>query len=401
MNKIKFSIPTNWDDNLVDQIKVDCVEEIFGKLDSDPVGGGRASSTIRHVSQKKAREHIKKIHQKGVKFNYLLNAGCLNNFEWTIRGQRQLHGLLDWLLDCEIDSVTVSIPYLLEFIKKQYPKLQVNVSTQVGVDRIKKAMFWEDLGADKITLAVTDINRNFKLLTEIRKNIKCKMQLIANLECLYGCPFYEYHSVLNAHASQSGHSSKGFVLDYCYLRCSLIRLQEPKEFIRSGWIRPEDVHYYEDLGVDCIKLVNRGMPTEQILLVLNAYAGRSYDGNLLDLFSWPEKNTIYQNSCLVHKIRYFFRPFSINIFELLKARKIFSKQGVYIDNKKLDGSLEFFLKEDCALKSCRECGYCEQIAKKVIRIDAQLRDETLKKYQNFLDSMLLGKLFTYINDGRK
>lgn len=219
-----------------------------------------------------------------------------------------------------VDSVTISIPYLLELIKNRYPQLGIPVSTQAGVDSIERAKYWEDLGADEITLSFVDVNRDFHLLKEIRKNIRCRLKLIANLDCLYHCPFYKYHSVLNSHSSHSTHPTRGFMIDYCYLSCSYKRMKDSVESIRSGWIRPEDVHYYEDVGIDRLKIVNRTMITEAISLIVNAYAERRYNGNLLDLFSDPRKNIMYCKSNLFHKLRYFFRPFSVKIFRFYKEK---------------------------------------------------------------------------------
>lgn len=393
---IKFYVATNWQEDLIPLIRKEYVDELYGKLSADFIGGGRASSMLPQISKKHASIHIQKAHESGLKFNYLLNATCLDNLEWTITGQRKIRALLDWIVKLKVDSVTVSIPYLLELIKKRYPKLKVYVSTQAGVDGPQRAIYWYNLGADRITLSVLDVNRDFPLLKEIRKSVKCELQLIANLECLYRCPIYKYHSVLNAHSSQSNHITKGFVIDYCHLRCNFIKIANPVEFIRAGWIRPEDIHYYEDIGINHIKLVNRGMSTQEILLIVNAYSDRYYNGNLLDLFSAPTKNIVYQNPNLIHKLRYFFRPFSVNIFKLLKYRRFFTGYGIYIDNQKLEGFLEYFLKESCSLKSCKDCGYCDKVAKKVIKIDEDYRNKNLTKYQEFLDNIISGEIFKYI-----
>jgi hypothetical protein len=51
--------------------------------------------------------------------------------------------------------------------------------------------------------------------------------------------------------------------------------------LQNTWIRPEDLHNYEDL-FDTVKLATRmhGLPG----MVIDAYVRRSYWGNLLDLF---------------------------------------------------------------------------------------------------------------------
>lgn len=392
---MKFSVPVNWQDDLIAKIRKKDVDELYGKLDADFAGGGRASSVVPRVSKKKAAAYVEEIHKNDLKFNYLLNASCLDNMEWQRRGQKKLRDLLGWLINIKADSVTVTIPYLLELIKKQYPQFKVCVSTQAGVDTIERARYWVDLGADEITLSFVDVNRSFHLLEKIRKNVKCGLKLIANLDCLYQCPFYKYHANLNSHASQTGHFSRGFMIDYCYLSCSCKRLMNPVEFIRSPWIRPEDIRYYEDVGIDKIKFVNRAMTTERICLVVNAYTDRRYDGNLLDLFSAPAGNIAHIRSDWFYRLKYFFRPFSVNLLRLYKAKELFLGRGVYIDNRALDGFLEHFLKEDCYLKSCESCNYCKDAAKKAVKISSDYQNDSVRKYKDFLGDLVSSRMFKY------
>lgn len=391
---LKFSVPTNWQKDLISKLAKDNIEELYGKLQEDIVGGGRASVVLPSVSNKELCRHIEEAHKNGLKFNYLLNSTCLDNSEWTRSWQKKFRSFLDYLVKVGIDKVTVSIPYLLELIKKKYQQLEVCVSIQVGVVSVRQAKFWEDLGADEITL-FTDVNRNFPLLGSIKQNVHCKLKLIANIACLYGCPFYHYHANLQSHASQAFHFNKGFVIDYCTLRCRLIRLSCPEEFIRARWIRPEDVKIYEALGIDSLKFTNRDMKTEAICLIVKAYSNRKYSGNLLDLFSDPSKNLRGYNFDL-QKIKYLLKPFKVNIIKLRRATKFLRTDEIYIDNDALDGFLQYFLDGGCSGESCQQCGYCHAIAKRVINISPKFKQAQLQEYKNFLEGLITGDLFSYL-----
>ena len=122
---MKFSVPTNWQDELLDALDKDYVDELYGKLDCDIVGGGRPSCLLPNISKSRFRRHLEESHRRGIKFNYLLNATCISNRELTIWGQRKLRRLLDWIVDNDIEAVTVSLPYLLQFVKHNYPNLKV------------------------------------------------------------------------------------------------------------------------------------------------------------------------------------------------------------------------------------------------------------------------------------
>jgi len=401
--EMKFSVATNWDDNLIREIEnlnsEHKVTEIFGKLASDFVGGGRVSLALPHPSKRQVRRHIQEAHKHGLKFNYLLNASCLDNQEFTISGQREIHKLLDWLGDLKVDVVTVSIPYLLQLIKRQYPQFKVCISIMSQVNTPQRAKYWQDLGADIITLYSIDVTRDFPILRAIRKRVNCELQLIANNGCLLNCPFTQYHGVIVSHASQSTHKKQGFEFYYCMLNCRLFRLTDPVNFLRSDWIRPEDTRYYEEVGINRIKLTERVSTTELISQVVKAYTEGRYDGNLADIIPSLSQRTLVRKkkrTVLINSLRYLFHPFSVNIFRLFKSLRAFSTIDVYIDNRALDGFLEHFFNENCNGKSCEECGYCKEIAKKAIKIDEDYRKRIIAQYKNLLDELVSSKMFKYI-----
>ncbi|MFA6357362.1 MAG: U32 family peptidase [Candidatus Omnitrophota bacterium] len=396
---LKITIPTNWEDDLISGVNKSPVDELYGKLTKDFIGGGRPSSNIPQVDQKKAASHISRIHKSGLKFNYLLNATCLNNVELTTRGQKEIRYLLDWLNELGVQRCTVAIPYLLELIKKQYPKFKVYVSTSARVDSLERAKHWEDLGADGIIFDSVSVNRNFRLIRQLRDGLKCELTLIANVNCLYECPFKNYHCLAISHASQSISCGKGFFLDYSSLMCGYFRVKNPVNFIRADWIRPEDISLYENVGIDRIKLVDRSMPTEFITAITTAYVNRRYEGNLLDLFANCRKKIMYNKFTLFRKLKYFFHPLRINLYQVSKIRDL-TFDFFYIDNRSLDGFLDYFVKNDCTLKSCQDCKHCQALADKVIQFDHDLQQKLIDKYEQYLDKVVSGDIFKYFINNR-
>jgi len=131
---MELTVPTNWDDQLITRVKDAPVKEFFGKLPSDYFGGGRPSLYIPSVRKKVVGRHIDLIHRHGRTFNYLLNASCLDNAEFTRKGRARMHAFLDWLVGNGIDGVTVSVPFLVHWIKRHYPKLRIRVSIIADIE---------------------------------------------------------------------------------------------------------------------------------------------------------------------------------------------------------------------------------------------------------------------------
>ena len=65
--------------------------------------------------------------------------------------------------------------------------------------------------------------------------------------------------------------------------CSGRLLTEPVELLRSPFIRPEDLHVYDELGMDIIKLADRTESAETLMQTARAYAAERYEGNLFQL----------------------------------------------------------------------------------------------------------------------
>jgi len=392
---MKFSIPTNWDNRLIELIDTKNIEEFYGKMHSDYIGGGRSAYSCPPVRKRDAARHIRKIRSMGIRFNYLFNSACLGNEEYTAPWQKQFERLTGWLVDNGVDTITVSVPYLLERLKNRYPRLRVSVSAFAHVNTIHKALFWENLGADEITPSPPELNRNFKGLQAIRAHVKCGLKLIVNNNCLLYCPLHIYHSNITAHASRLRETTTGFTIDYCRINCRYLRLTDTSNFLKADWIRPEDLHVYETIGVNTFKIVDRILSTEAIVKIASAYFAGKHEGNLLDLFPKTRDISVLRRNNMFHYFKYFFRPLFVNPFRLLGIKNLMDDIDIFIDNRALDGFLENTMNKDCITRSCAECGYCSRVAEQVVKIPAQAREKLISAYRDFMNTLNHGDIFRY------
>jgi len=369
-------VPTNWDRELISPLSHNkATVQIYGVLPTSMMGSGGSGPDIPQMTTKQAEEYIRLAHSAGLSFNYLLNAPCLNNMEWQEDTHRELLRHLEWLVGAGVDSVTVAIPYLLELIKCQFPHLKVEVSTIAHVDSVARARFFESLGADTIMLH-SNINRDLKLLKAIRSAVKCELGVLVNTSCLYQCPYEYYHNNTLGHASQSHNPLNGSYMDYCVFHCALSSISDTSQLIKSRWIRPEDMHVYQEMGIDFFKIGGRAMPTEWIINATEAYSSRHYQGNLYDILNnfSPNIRTVKPN------------------LSGTQITAIASPPKLYIDNQALKGFIDFFKKKDC-LSGCSQCDYCQEIADKVVRFDRYEADKYISALEKFLADLISGKIF--------
>ncbi|HEX2953801.1 MAG TPA: hypothetical protein VHR47_07440, partial [Bacillota bacterium] len=285
-----------------------------------------------------------------------------------------------------------------------------------GIGNLQQVKYWEDLGANVLTLAHS-VNRNFALLESLlsyTKQTGTRLRLIANNICLRECPYKLSHGTSNAHASQAGHASSGFFIDYNLLSCTYRKIANPANLIASEWIRPEDIRFYEALcdktGNEnlSIKLLERTKKTTFLMRVVQAYMDRSYEGNLLEIMAWPDyQGTDFKILAAVWNAM----KGGYNLKEIGKFMGFFRIPPIHIDNKKLDGFLDKFLcNDDCTRRICEVaacsgekepgngagsvgCGYCKRWAEKTVGFNPDEITAWLRQAEESMEIIHQSRLF--------
>jgi collagenase-like PrtC family protease len=408
---MRLSVATNFDPGLIEAVKGYPVVELFGKLAEDAVGGGRASYQLERLGRKRLAAHVRRAREAGIGFNYLLNASCLGNHEITRAGQKGIEELCGWLVEIGVASVTVASPFLLKIVKTRFPSLKTRISVFAGVDRVRKAQQWEELGADAIVLDNLLVNRELATLERIRKSVRCDLELLVNNNCLSGCAMASSHMNALGHSGQSWHDNRGFLVDWCFLACTGLKLRDPVNYLRSEWIRPEDLPVYEKLGFDLFKIAERNIPTPVMALRVRAYSERRYDGNLLDLvqpygFSAVRADARHYRRGPAWFLRYLLRPRLVNPFRMMAlkrmadglhmTRPVDGNPPVYVDNRALDGFIERFRESGCRDVDCRECRWCHGFVDRAVKFDEAARSRALEACDAVLRSLHEGDMWRYL-----
>lgn len=402
-----LSVGYSFEPGLIEQLAAfPAVREIYGKMHADLFGGGRSSYTFSRITQKDVKATVKQARALNIKFNYLLNAASLGGLEQTRSGQKKIRRFIDFLDEAGVDHLTVASPFLLKLIKSSYPRFFVRVGVFAMIDTPLKAQQWEDLGADRLSLSVIACNRDLPRLAAIRRSVTCELELIANAGCLLQCAYEPTHMQLLTQSSCTRDPLKGFCLDYCFLHCSSTRLLAPENFIRSTWIRPEDLHHYEALGYHHFKILERSSPAQLILKRVKAYSERSFQGNLLEIVgpvARIKKEQGLSTTGYWRMMLNFFRPFHARIRNMRKIKAYadlliphtFSEEsaGVYIDNRALDGFFEALLKIGCSGTACGKCCFCRETAERVVRINPEFRESALTLAKDLEQELHSGTFF--------
>jgi collagenase-like PrtC family protease len=362
---MEYTVACNWDPELIDRIDYPEVKSLFGAIPNAVISGGRPSHAIKNLTEAEIKSFIKRVHDKGWKFDYNINSTCLGNRETTLDGFKEIIKYVEWIVGLGADAVTIGNTNLINIVRKNFPNLKINVSTFLKVNNLPQAQRFEDLGVSAIMLS-EHINRSFKLLKEIRSHVKCKLILIANVGCIYNCPNLFSHSVNISHNATTGGIQNVFTdsyNSYCFQK----RLEDPVELVKIRWIRPEDVTYYEDIGIDVLKILERFTSTNILAERVKAFHERKYKGNILEMLGqMAQRNDGDMSSSIMKDLNEEQRT---KIFKYLGVFSSVLSDLYYLDNSKLPPNfIDGFANRDCDRLSCNACGYCRKIAQEAVNV---------------------------------
>jgi collagenase-like PrtC family protease len=286
---LQYAIPTNWSEPLLEHLislnrahRSMRFAEVYGAHQTSITGHGRPAYRVPRVEPEDFERHVRSVREAGLRFNYVMNAPGFGGQEQDPGWLRNVAGFLKYLAGCGVSGVTIAHPLLLQFVKREFPDFRLSVSLIARVDTVEAARKFEDYGVDVINLNPFTVNRDFDALRAIRRAVRCELELYANIPCLDHCRWRVAHYEFSGRASQAaGLPEPGS--DPFLTRCANVYLSEPVEFLRSPFIRPEDIAAYREAGIDLFKLSDRTDSIEYLSNTARAYAEEKYDGNLFNL----------------------------------------------------------------------------------------------------------------------
>jgi len=243
----------------------------------------RRSPVPPQQQQQQLARDLRRCRENGVSLDLLLNAmcygdeACSRELETTVReAMKQFKdgGLLP-------DVVTTTSPFIAMVVKKYFPQTDVRASV---VSRLNSTLAMEYASEyfDSFYMR-RDWQRDLptvKMYSEWAEKNGKEVCMLVNSNCLHDCPWQPFHAALLSHGFSKvcrDCSQTGFDLALCARMYSTGRYVE---FLRTTWIRPEDLHLFEPY-IKCFKLSTRDVayPAK----IVKAYAERRWNGDLLEL----------------------------------------------------------------------------------------------------------------------
>lgn len=388
-----LNVSYNNDVNLAKEIPVseDVQVNLVGAANQDIVGSDRPVFLLKKTNDKELEQAVEICNKRSVGFIYALDGTCTGNREFTRKWQKQFKRRLTYLHKIGIQQFRFSNPYLLQRARHILgDKVQLHVSRNALIDSPKRALYWQEMKADSITVNFF-LNRNFNVLQSIAKTVDVPINLTLNAPCILGCPFENYHGMEASHSSSSFDTKGNFLLDYCALKCVDIKFSRTKELLKIPFIRPEDLKVYEDMGISSFEIMDRKKSTEWLVKVTNVYLNRSFRGNMMDLLPNPMLKEA-DSYTTKPRMKYFIKPWHINVSKLKRFKDI-SLTQVEIPNDKLDGFIDFFKENDCDSLKCSECKYCEDKFENIGKAQLEENQKSVENIRALISDLETGAMY--------
>jgi len=221
--------------------------------------------------------------ERGIALDVLFNCNCYGEDAIGVVMERRVMTVLEEMgregLYPEI--VTTTSPFVAWLLRRRNAGVEIRASVNM---RMHGTLGFEQAAELFDSFYVNrEKQRDCSYLAECQtwacRNGKT-LGMQVNSGCLRDCPFQQFHDNLHGHSrgrQLAEGRAMGFELFFCQ---ESYRNGRWEEFLRSTWIRPEDVCYYRRY-VSVIKLATRAVRNPA--RIVKAYATGHFDGNLLEL----------------------------------------------------------------------------------------------------------------------
>jgi len=244
------------------------------------IGGQQYSlrANANNFSIDEIREGCEFAHKLGKKVHLTLNIVFHNE---------DMNGVEDYIkevVDAGIDAFIVSDPFIISHIKKNYPQVQVHLSTQNSTSNYEAIHFFEEEGIDRVVLA-RELSK--KQIEDVIQNVHCDIEAFihgAMCTCFSGrCALSNY--VTNRDANRGG----------CAQVCRFSFINEGKKdftFATKDMNMANHIKDLIDIGVTSLKVEGRMRSLYYLAVVIGTY--RAIIDDLYADTMTDEKMKIYQ-----------------------------------------------------------------------------------------------------------
>ena len=272
------------------------VSEIYFPWTDFTTGRGVISSE----DQNTLADDLQAFRSAGIKLTLLLNGNC---YGWkSLSGEfyQKLKQNISYLInEYSISGVTTTSPLIAAMIRKNFPEIEIRASINMEIGTPEGIEYLLD-DFDSFYLK-REYNYNKEVILRMRDFCRSKgkkLYILANSGCLNFCSARTFHDNLVAHQHETDHTGEVIAYQGQCTRYLSSGNNRDNLLAKTNFIRPEDVHLYEDL-CDGMKLATR--TNFNPMAIVHGYFNGKFRGNLLDLTE-PAHSALFPGQIIASKL---------------------------------------------------------------------------------------------------
>ena len=249
------------------------IREVFVAAPHAVANTGRIG--LEDVSMQNLKQIAEMCKAKGVEVNAIVNSENKNVVGVTNFARMAYDVGVTWL--------TVTDPTIVMNVAHKVPEMNINLSVYARVTHPLMAMEFVDMGVKRVNLPQY-LNRDPEMIKRVVDYIKPKgatVELYVNSKCVSSgyCPMAISHR--NWKMERTPDQKRDPFLAWCTGR----RKRNPLDNVFVPLIRPEDKHFYDDLGIEHYKIASRTDTPERTIQLVRAWGERHFEGQFHELWS--------------------------------------------------------------------------------------------------------------------
>lgn len=198
--------------------------------------------------------------------------------------------------DIGVNWLTITDPTIIMNVHHKVPEMNINLSVYARVTHPLMAMEFVDMGVKRVNLPQY-LNRDPAMIQRIADYIKPKgatIELYLNSKCVSSgyCPMSISHR--NWKQERKDTQTRDPFLGWCSGR----RIKNPLDNVFVPLIRPEDKHFYDELGIEYYKIASRTDTPERTIQLVRAWGERHFEGQFHELWSNVFSGKSFDNKLL-------------------------------------------------------------------------------------------------------
>jgi collagenase-like PrtC family protease len=277
------------------------ITSVYGSMSNDFLPTARPDFRLKKITIDSLMYFVTELGKHNIRFKYAFNSpflGKTNKYIYDFLESKKKN--IKKLIDMGINDFVISNPLFVEFMLKNFPTANIEISTIMHVDNLNHIVFLKNRYKN-INGLVLDLYRNKDIgFVEAMQDVCLKnnilLEVMCSEACLLGlgtpCKGIYRQFCYDRHTSVDSLKDSEMFNMFPQGRCILARHDiDAATFLTNRMIFPNDIRTYSRLtGVKNFKITVRTAPVDFALSVINAYVSMSYGRNLFSLWQHIEGN---------------------------------------------------------------------------------------------------------------